>query len=366
MEENFEQYKEEIINESFNKNNFNNLNNDSLRKQNNSENINSRRNINPEYSFLLNKYKILDMENFKKNIYNKEDYINTGNNKSNNNFLKEKELTELNNDYTKQINDIISKNFKNGLDSNQNIYINSYLGNNQNNNNYLELERERKLLLLKNIELEKEINNLNNYVDINNKLVNNNKNSSLITNITKNSNNINKNPNSISINSLYSKNKNKKKDNYTFPNKINKNNKNNIKIDYNKEINETLITIKNLDNRINELKQEINNNYTSNNNKWKDKIKEIKIWRETFYEEYEKYRNLLKDLKENLNNDKILYNDVIWKMKQKASDNINIIYENYKNQIIENDKKLDFLKKENQKLVNKENKVKEIYLYNFK
>ena len=52
-------------------------------------------------------------------------------------------------------------------------------------------------------------------------------------------------------------------------------------------------------------------------------------------------------------------------MEEKATDNINNIYENYKNQIIDNDKKLNFLKKENEKLISKENKVKEIYLYNF-
>ena len=75
---------------------------------------------------------------------------------------------------------------------------------------------------------------------------------------------------------------------------------------------------------------------------------------------------MLKDLKDNLNNDKILYNNVICNMKQKASDNIKTIFENYKNQIAENDKKLSFLRKENEKLINKENKVKEIYLYNFK
>jgi len=45
-----------------------------------------------------------------------------------------------------------------------------------------------------------------------------------------------------------------------------------------------------LDGRKNQLKQEINNNY-SINNRFSDKIKEIKISRETFYEEYDKYKN---------------------------------------------------------------------------
>ena len=103
-----------------------------------------------------------------------------------------------------------------------------------------------------------------------------------------------------------------------------------------------------------------------NNNKNKKKIKEVKIWRETFYEEFFKYKNLLKDLRDNLNKDKIIYNDVITKMKQKSTDNINNIYKNYKNQIVENNKKLNFLRNENEKLTKKENKVKEIFLYNFK
>ena len=53
-------------------------------------------------------------------------------------------------------------------------------------------------------------------------------------------------------------------------------------------------------------------------------------------------------------------------MKQKSTDNINNIYKNYKNQIVENNKKLNFLRNENEKLTKKENKVKEIFLYNFK
>ena len=137
-------------------------------------------------------------------------------------------------------------------------------------------------------------------------------------------------------------------------------------INYKKEIIESQNMIKILDKRINELKKEINMNYSINGNKCKEKIKEVKIWRETFYEEFYKCKNLLKDFKDNLNKDKNIYYDVISKMKQKSNDNINTIYENYKGQIIDNDKKLNFLKKENEKLINKENKVKEIYLYNFK
>ena len=373
MEDNYEHYNPEYIEESQNENNNENIiYRDNLLNQNPLENKSYGKDVEPDYSSLLNKYKILNMDNFKyKNINNEDnnDNINIRDkiiNKGQNKIFTDQEMTKINKDYTKQINEIISKNFKNGLDLSQNMQSNSYLNLNKNNNNYLELERERKLLLLKNIELEKEINNLNNFVDTNNKTgFNNNKklNSNLDYIITNNSN-ITKN--SIFMSNLPSKNKIKKnKPNSSFSYKnINNKTKKDLKRDYSKEINDAQNTIKDLDNKINQLKKEINNNY-SIDNRCNDKIKEIKIWRETFYEEYEKYKNLLKDLKENLNNDKILYNNVIWKMKQKASDNINIIYENYKNQIIENDKKLEFLRKENDKLIKKENKVKEIYLYNF-
>ena len=369
MENNLEQYNpEEDIEESLNyKNNINNMYSDNnIMSQNNLENVNYRKEDNSDYSSLLNKYKILNMDNFKNKNINMDNQDNNIRDKiiNNNqkNIISEKEMTQINNDYTKQINDIISKNFKNGLDWSQNIYNNSYINNNSNNSNYLELERERKLLLLKNIELEKEINNLNNFVDFGHKTTYNstNPNSKVINKSNNNTRN------SYNISNISSKNQNIKNKNNTSMSYYTKyRNKNEKKKDYKQEINEAQNTIKILDNRIKILKNEINK-HKSMNNKYSDKIKEIKIWRETFYEEFYKYKNLLKDLKENLNNDKILYNNVIWKMKQKASDNINIIYENYKNQIAENEKKLDFLKKENEKLTIKENKVKEIYLYNFK
>ena len=360
---NFEKFKE-YIEDSSKENNDNSINfiiseSNNISSQNNLENNNYQKDS--DYLSLMKKYNIPNInnsnnENMYNNISNKNirDRIITKTD-SNNEALTEQEITKINNDYTKQINEIISKNFKNGLDVSQNIYNNSYLNNNLNKENYLDLERERKLLLLKNIELEKEINNLNIFADMGNKYNYNTKPNKVLKS---NSSIINNSKSTINSSQMPSKIKSYKNSN--------KNRNNNIKRNFKKEIIEAQNTIKDLDSRINQLKQEINKNYSMYNNKCNDKIKEIKIWRETFYEEYEKYKNLLRDLKENLNKDKILYNDVIWKMKQKASDNINIIYENYKNQIIENDKKLDFLRKENEKLINKENKVKEIYLYNFK
>ena len=324
----------------------NKQNSDSVNNQND---INNRNNLynkekifnynknekNSEYMSIFDKYKFQNVESSNNDI--KENNDISIKNKIDNEQL-EQELIKKNNNYTNQINEIISKNFKQGLGISQNLYDNTYL-NNRSKNKYLELDRERKLLLLKNIELEKEINNLNNFVDIGSKF--NQKKVSKYNHLKKN--NIENNNNKL------------KKDN-------------NMKegLDYKKEIKEAQNMIKLLDKRINKLKEEINMNYSMNNNKYSEKIKEVKIWRETFYEEFYKYKNLLKDLKDNLNKDKIIYNDVISKMKQKSAENINTIYDNYKTQIIENEKKLNFLRSENDKLTKKESKVKEIFLYNFK
>ena len=332
-----QQEKKEIEDNSNIKNDINNMNNLFIKKD--MLNIEKKEINNYEYTSIFDKYKSKNIENLNNEIKDNNDINIKDKTENNNDILMEQEMIKKNNDYTKQINEIISKNFKNGINISQNYYFNSYLKNNDHNNKYLELDRERKLLLLKNIELEKEINNLNNYVDIGSKF-----NKSKVKNFNK-----------------------LKKNNIESYNNKNLNNKN-IKEErnYKKEINEAKNMIKLLDKRINKLKEEINMNYSMNNNKYKEKIKEVKIWRETFYEEFYKYKTLLIDLRNNLNKDKIIYNDVLSKMKQKAIDNINIIYDNYKSQITENEKKLNYLRTENEKLINKENKVKEIFLYNFK
>ena len=321
---------EDILNNQIDINDINNYNKENILNF-------EKKEKNPEYMSIFDKYKFQNVESSNNDIKENND-ISIKNKKDNNPEILEQELIKKNNNYTNQINEIISKNFKHGLDMSPNLYVNSYL-NNSSKNKYLELDRERKLLLLKNIELEKEINNLNNFVDIGSK---------------------------FNQNKVLNYNRSKKNNIESYNNKMKNSNNMKDEIVLKKEIKEAQNMIKLLDKRINKLKQEINMNYSMSNNKYNEKIKEVKIWRETFYEEFFKYKNLLKDLKDNLNKDKIIYNDVILKMKQKSAENINTIYENYKTQIIENDKKLNFLKNENEKLTKKENKVKEIFLYNFK
>ena len=321
---------EDILNNQIDINDINNYNKENILNFDKKEK-------NSEYMSIFDKYKFQNVESSNNDIKENND-ISIKNKKDNNPEILEQELIKKNNNYTNQINEIISKNFKHGLDMSPNLYVNSYL-NNSSKNKYLELDRERKLLLLKNIELEKEINNLNNFVDIGSK---------------------------FNQNKVLNYNRSKKNNIESYNNKMKNSNNMKDEIVLKKEIKDAQNMIKLLDKRINKLKQEINMNYSMSNNKYNEKIKEVKIWRETFYEEFYKYKNLLKDLKDNLNKDKIIYNDVILKMKQKSAENINTIYENYKTQIIENDKKLNFLKSENEKLTKKENKVKEIFLYNFK
>ena len=326
MENDIRQNKKEQIEERLN--NQNDINNkNKLYDKENIFNYDKKEKNNSEYLSIFDKYKLQNDDGLSNDI--KENKKLDKEKSIKNEEELEQDFIRKNNDYTNQINEIMTKNFKKEINSSQNIY--------NSNNKYLELDRERKLLLLKNIELEKEINNLNNFVDIESKY---------------NQNKVKKNR--IKKNNIES---------YNY--KIKKNNKKE-EINYKKEINEAQNMIKILDKRINKLKENININYSMSNNKCQEKIKEVKIWRETFYEEYYKYKNLLKDLKENLNKDRKIYIDVISKMKEKANENIKTIFDNYKSQIIENDKKLNFLKKENEKLINKENKVKEIYLYNFK
>ena len=326
MENDIRQNKKEQIEERLN--NQNDINNkNKLYDKENIFNYDKKEKNNSEYLSIFDKYKLQNDDDLNNDI--KENKKLDKEKSIKNEEELEQDFIRKNNDYTNQINEIITKNFKKEINTSQNIY--------NSNNKYLELDRERKLLLLKNIELEKEINNLNNFVDIESKY----------------------NQNKVTKNRI----KKNKIESYNY--KIKKNNKKE-EINYKKEINEAQNMIKILDKRINKLKENININYSMSNNKCQEKIKEVKIWRETFYEEYYKYKNLLKDLKENLNKDRKIYYDVISKMKEKANENIKTIFDNYKSQIIENDKKLNFLKKENEKLINKENKVKEIYLYNFK
>ena len=321
--------KKQIENSYNNQNDI--LNKFKLYEDSNISNYEKQKN-NSEFLSIFDKYKLQNAEGSSNDIKENKNVISdkTFNNK---NEDIEQEMIRKNNDYKNKINEIINKNFKKGLDISQNIDYNLNLNKNTKNkyNKYLELDRERKLLLLKNIELEKEINNLNNFVDIESKF----------------------NQNKIRNNRV----KKTKIDSYNNKTQ-NKNTKMEDKISI-KDIKEAQRTIKLLDKRINKLKKDINMNYI-NNNKNQEKIKEVKIWRETFYEEFFKYKNLLKDLKENLNKNKIIYYDVISKMREKATDNVKNIFENYKNQIIDNEKKLNFLKMENEKLVNKENIVKKI------
>ena len=320
-----------------------------LSNSNKKDNIDINNKSNISGKNIINDYYI-NQSNQKENLnYDSKNDINISNDKNdfqnpyqqninNNNTthsLSEREMSILNNEYTKQIDEIYAKNFKNELEGNL-IYNNDNDNNINTNKNYLELERQRKLLALKNDDLERQIQNLYQFSEN-----------------SKNGNNLSKKYNK----SYISTNNSSKIQNYS-------------KNLNDKELTNDLFEAKKeliyLDNRIKNLKEEVDAGYEEIDNSNVDKIKEIKIWRETFFEEVGKYNDLVSDLKNNLSKDKQIYINVLWKMKKKASENINNIFNNYQKEISDNEKKLAFLRKENENLQNKQNKLKEIYLYNFK
>ena len=321
-----------------------------LSNSNKKDNIDINNKSNISGKNIINDYYV-NQSNQKENFnYDSKNDINISNDKNdfqnpyqqninNNNItthsLSEREMSILNNEYTKQIDEIYAKNFKNELEGNL-IYNNDNDNNINTNKNYLELERQRKLLALKNDDLERQIQNLYQFSEN-----------------SKNGNNLSKKYNK----SYISTNNSSKIQNYS-------------KNLNDKELTNDLFEAKKeliyLDNRIKNLKEEVDAGYEEIDNSNVDKIKEIKIWRETFFEEVGKYNDLVSDLKNNLSKDKQIYINVLWKMKKKASENINNIFYNYQKEISDNEKKLAFLRKENENLQNKQNKLKEIYLYNFK
>ena len=313
-----------------------------LSNSNKKDNIDINNKSNISGKNIINDYYI-NQSNQKENLnYDSKNDINISNDKNdfqnpyqqninNNNItthsLSEREMSILNNEYTKQIDEIYAKNFKNELEGNL-IYNNDNDNNINTNKNYLELERQRKLLALKNDDLERQIQNLYQFSEN-----------------SKNGNNLSKKYNK----SYISTNNSSKIQNYS-------------KNLNDKELTNDLFEAKKeliyLDNRIKNLKEEVDAGYEEIDNSNVDKIKEIKIWRETFFEEVGKYNDLVSDLKNNLSKDKQIYINVLWKMKKKASENINNIFNNYQKEISDNEKKLAFLRKENENLQNKQNKLK--------
>ena len=101
-------------------------------------------------------------------------------------------------------------------------------------------------------------------------------------------------------------------------------------------------------------------------NKGKSDIRyEIKLWKERTIELGENFKTTLSEIKKELNKDKMAFKLSIKKIQDKYNKEVKDLHNFYSLQMIKNEKKLQLLIKENEDLHRKENKLKEVFMYNF-
>ena len=195
-------------------------------------------------------------------------------------------------------------------------------------NRLSQLERDREYLILKNIELEKEINRLD----------------KMFTKIFQSNNNLHQNSSQPSIQT--------QKRISLLP-------KNESSLTLSEKNTKLRRKIREMENTINTIKA--NNNFNS-----KSTIrKEIKLWKERANELCDNFVQTLNDLKCELKKDKIAFKVAIRKIQNKFDRDVNDVMNSYQMVIQKNEKRIQLLMKENSELRKKEEKVKEVFLYNF-
>lgn len=93
--------------------------------------------------------------------------------------------------------------------------------------------------------------------------------------------------------------------------------------------------------------------------------KEICLWRERTFELKDNYIKCIKEIKRDLFNDRTIIQEEIRKMQKEFENNIKDIQKKYLMQINKNEKNIEILKNENKELLRLQSKVKEVYYYNF-
>ena len=213
------------------------------------------------------------------------------------------------------------------------IKSNLYLFNNQhrqNQNTINHMEKERKYLILKNNELENEIKKLDLKLNENYKKFTKNPYDSL--------NNNKKNEENLSIMEQNARMRNQIKD-------------------LDKKINNLKSQIKNAKELC--LRKEETNNFKSNT------LLEIQTWKQRCSMLTDIFMKNLHDIKVELKKDKFVYKIAIREIKKSFENNINDMYKHYHNLMQKNEKNIKILQKEHSDLIEKEMKIKQVYLYNF-
>lgn len=201
--------------------------------------------------------------------------------------------------------------------------LNSTSNSNQ-DNKLIQLERDREYLILKNIELENEINKLDDM---------------LSNTFTK-------------ISNATDREKSKEQPKPKIDNKR--------------------VTImeenQKLRKKVKDLEMIINNLMTlAENNKAKSDIRvEVKLWKERTRQLSDNYLKTLHDIHTELNKDKMALKLSIKKIQSKFIKDVKELENFYNPQMIKNEKKIQLLLKEQNDLRKKEEKLKEVFMYNFK
>lgn len=248
-----------------------------------------------------------------------------------------------------------------------------------------QLESDRKVLVMRNIELEKEINKLKKLADksISKSNDDTNNNSSILKanssymlkkNRTNNKTKLIKNtkiklPNkrSTSVNKTRNANAHSRKSSINTSSIITNNSKvaNTSNINSKSSVNYLRLDYRQRDKKIKYLKENIENLYKDLPLNIKDRIREIKCWRERCHEIAKEHYFLLNGLRDKLNEDKKFYKNILIKSKSNLQSRVKEIMEKYNKILSENEKKIDLLKRENERLLTKESKIKEVFMFNF-
>lgn len=192
-------------------------------------------------------------------------------------------------------------------------------------NRLIQLENDREFLILKNFELEKEINRLdkmfNQSFKIKQELSSKNRKSISTQNKIANSN--------IGQSEL---------DNVALKNKV-----------------------KELEELCHELQLKVNNTRSKSGIRL-----ELTLWKNRTLELSQNYKKTLQQLNEELSQDKQAFKSAIKKIQTNFVNQVKQLESEYKTQMEKNEKRILILQKESIELKKKEEKVKEIFLYNFK
>ena len=312
-------YKKSVTfseNKNFNTTSSNNYFYDSNKNPNNPISINKK---NYPYDHIIPSINLLEKHllDFKQTL--RKDDINYYNNKYpdnntkvNYNFINKENKTQIKPSFIKS-----------------NLYLfNDEHRQNQNIINHM--EKERKYLILKNNELENEIKKLD-------------------SKLNENYNKYSKNPNdNLKDNKKNEENLSIMEQNARMRNKIK---------DLDKKINNLKSQIKNAKELC--LRKEETNNFKSNT------LLEIQTWKQRCSMLTDNFIKNLHDIKVELKKDKFVYKIAIREIKKSFENNINDMYKNYHHLMEKNEKNIKILQKEHSDLIEKEMKIKQVYLYNF-